>query len=204
MPEKALFPRPFPGHNELRMASARPENGPLCVAGVDPAATGPTGYAVLEFDGRAAHVLRFGALRHPSRAPFGDRLRALHELLAGLLAEFSPQALALETVFAAPNLRTSLKLAEARGVVLLAAAQAGVTVHSYTPREVKFQVAGYGAATKAQMQIMVSSLLELATPPRSPDAADALALALCHISTERARRRVGAAGDRLYPARIEA
>jgi crossover junction endodeoxyribonuclease RuvC len=203
VPEKTLSHGAFPEQND-RMASGREQNGRLCVAGIDPAATGPTGYAVLEFDGRETRTLRFGALRHPARAPFGDRLCELHRLLSELLVEFSPHALALETVFAAPNLRTSLKLAEARGVVLLAAAQAGVTVHSYTPREVKFQVAGYGAASKAQMQTMVTSLLELPEPPRSPDAADALALALCHISTERARRRVGTAGDHLYPARIEA
>jgi crossover junction endodeoxyribonuclease RuvC len=188
LPEEALSRRAFPEQND-RMASGREQNGRLCVAGIDPAASGPTGYAVLEFDGRETRTLRFGALRHPSRAPFGDRLCELHRLLSELLAEFSPHA---------------LKLAEARGVVLLAAAQAGVTVHSYTPREVKFQVAGYGAASKAQMQTMVASLLELSEPPRSPDAADALALALCHISTERARRRVGTAGDHLYPARIEA
>lgn len=186
------------------MASAGSQNGCLRVAGIDPAASGPTGYAVVEFDGHVTRSLRFGALRHPAKAPFGERLCALHRLLAGLLAEFSPDAMALETVFAAPNLRTSLKLSEARGVVLLAAAQAGVAVHSYTPREVKFQVTGYGAASKAQMQTMVGALLELATPPSSPDAADAVALALCHVSTERARRRVGPAGDRLYPARIEA
>src|SRR5579884_350872 len=167
------------------MGREQRQDGHLRVAGVDPAASGPTGYAVIEFDGRATRTLRFGALKHSARTPFGQRLRGLHELLRDLLAEFSPDALALETVFAAPNLRTSLKLAEARGVVLLAAAQAGVRVHSYTPREVKFQVAGYGAATKAQMQTMVTSLLELAEPPSSPDAADALALALCHISTER-------------------
>ena len=176
----------------------------LCVAGVDPAATGPTGYAVIEFDGREPRCLHFGALRHPARAAFGDRLRELHRTLGQLLADFSPDAMAIETVFAAPNLRTSLKLAEARGVVLLAAAEAEIAVHSYTPREVKFQVTGYGAASKAQMQTMVGALLHLDRPPDSPDAADALALALCHVFTERARRRVGAAGDRLYPARIEA
>jgi crossover junction endodeoxyribonuclease RuvC len=186
------------------MASGSPQSERLRVAGIDPAASGPTGYAIVEFDGAGVRSLRFGALRHPARAPFGDRLCELHRLLAGLLAEFSPDVMALETVFAAPNLRTSLKLAEARGVVLLAAAQAGVPVHSYTPREVKFQVTGYGAASKAQMQTMVGALLQLAEPPSSPDAADALALALCHVFTERARRRVGTAGDRLYPARIEA
>ncbi len=185
------------------MSSALQPKSCLRVLGVDPAASGPTGYAVLEWDGRTARSLHFGELRHPSRAPFGDRLRELHSRLARLMGEFSPDAMALETVFAAPNLRTSLKLAEARGVVLLAAAQASVTVHSYTPREVKFQVTGYGAASKTQMQTMVCSLLELTEPPRSYDAADALALALCHIFTDRARRRVREAGDRLYPARIE-
>lgn len=189
--------------NESRMPAAKLSNGRFCVVGIDTAASGPTGYAVVEADSRAARPLRFGALRHSSRAPFGERLCELHRVIAALLQEFSPEALALETVFAAPNLRTSLKLAEARGVVLLAAAQARVAVHSYTPREVKFQVSGYGAASKSQMQTMVGSLLELKEPPGSPDAADALALALCHVFTERARRRAGSAGTRLYPARIE-
>jgi crossover junction endodeoxyribonuclease RuvC len=176
----------------------------LRVLGVDPAAAGPTGYAVLECEGRHTRALRFGALRHPSRAEFGERLCALHRLIAELLDEFSPGALALETVFAARNLRTSLRLAEARGVVLLAAAQAGVEVHSYSPREVKFQVTGYGAASKAQMQSMVCALLQLASPPRSPDAADAVALALCHIFADRGRRRVREASSRPGLARIEA
>ncbi|HEV2386454.1 MAG TPA: crossover junction endodeoxyribonuclease RuvC [Candidatus Acidoferrales bacterium] len=174
------------------------------VLGVDAAAAGPTGYAVIEADGGGVRALLHGVLRHPRRAAFGDRLRELHRVVLGLLVEHSPGALALETVFAAPNLRTSLKLAEARGVVLLAAAQAGVVVHSYTPREVKYQVTGYGAASKAQIQVMVGELLRLAQPPASPDAADALALALCHLFTHRARRRAGPAGASLYPARIEA
>jgi crossover junction endodeoxyribonuclease RuvC len=175
----------------------------LCVMGVDPAAAGPTGYAVIEADGQGTRSLRHGVVRHPSRAALGDRLLELHRVVLGLLADFSPDALALEAVFAAPNLRTSLKLAEARGVVLLAAAQAGVVVHSYMPREVKYQVTGYGAASKAQIQVMVRDLLQLAQPPGSPDAADALAVALCHLFTERARRRAGSAGASLYPARTE-
>lgn len=186
------------------MSAANHPNHPLRVMGVDTAASGPTGYAVVDCDGRRAQALRFGSLRHPSRAGFGERLCELHRLLAGLLREFSPHALALEAVFAAPNFRTSLKLAEARGVVLLAAAQAEVPVHSYTPREVKFQVTGYGAASKSQMQTMVRDLLQLAEPPRSHDAADALALALCHAFTDGARQRVRELGSRIYPARIEA
>lgn len=176
----------------------------LRVLGVDPAAAGPTGYAVLEHQGRNMRALRLGALRHSSRSGSGERLCALHRLISGLLDEFSPAALALESVFAAPNLRTSLRLAEARGVVLLAAAQAGVEVHSYSPREVKFQVTGYGAASKAQIQTMVRALLQLADPLRSPDAADAVALALCHIFADRARCRIRQAGSRIGAARIEA
>jgi crossover junction endodeoxyribonuclease RuvC len=185
------------------MNSARQPNRRLRVLGVDPAATGPTGYAVIECRDGEAKSLCFGALRHPSRATFGNRLCELHRTITGLLGEYSPQVMALETVFAAPNLHTSLKLAEARGVVVLAAAQAGVAVHSYSPREVKFQVTGYGAASKGQIQTMVRSLLQLAEPPSSHHAADALALALCHILTDRSRRRARDAGDTLYPARIE-
>ncbi len=196
--------RALPGHPAAAMGSGSRKGDRLCVAGIDPAAAGPTGYAVVESDGRVVRALRHGSLRHPSRASFGDRLKETHRVIRALLEEFSPDAVALETVFAAPNLRTSLKLAEARGVVLLAAAQAGVVVHNYTPREVKFQVTGYGAASKAQMQTMVGAILQLAEPPSSPDAADALALALCHVFTEQARRRVGSAGNHLYPARIEA
>lgn len=184
-------------------SSGRPKTC-VRVLGVDPAASGPTGYAVIECGERAARALHFGALSHPSRALFGDKLCELHRLLAGLLQEFSPDAVAVETVFAAPNLRTSLKLAQAHGVVLLAAAQVHIAVHSYSPREVKFQITGYGAASKAQVQTMVKAILQLAEPPGSHHAADALAVALCHIFTDRARRRVGEAGKTLYPARIEA
>jgi crossover junction endodeoxyribonuclease RuvC len=103
--------------------------------------------------------------------------------------EFSPDALAVESVFTALNMRTALRLAEVRGVVLLAAAQRGVTVHSYSPREVKASVAGYGQADKRQMQLMVRALLEMTETPEPSDAADALAVALCHSQTENIRRR---------------
>jgi crossover junction endodeoxyribonuclease RuvC len=165
----------------------------LRVLGVDPAAAGPTGYAVLESDGRASRALRFGTLAPAARAEFPARLRAIHRMLTALVKEFAPDAIAVESVFAAPNLSTSLRLAEVRGVVLLAAAEAGIAAHSYSPREVKAAVAGYGGASKEQMQRMVGSLLGLAEPPRSPDAADALAVALCHLFAARARMRLAAA-----------
>src|SRR5580658_9284891 len=164
----------------------------LCVLGVDPAVAGATGYGVVEFIGSAPRLLRFGALKLPARATFGARLREIHELIAQLVAEFAPDAVAVESVFTALNMRTALKLAEVRGVVLLAAAQASIPSHSYSPRGVKASVAGYGGASKQQMQQMVSSLLRLSSVPEPADAADALAVALCHAHLSQARERLAA------------
>jgi crossover junction endodeoxyribonuclease RuvC len=105
--------------------------------------------------------------------------------------EFSPHAIAVESVFTALNMRTALRLAEVRGVVLLAAAQHGLEVHSYAPREVKAQVAGHGHADKKQVQLMVRALLSMTVTPEPADAADALAVALCHLQAEQARQRFG-------------
>jgi crossover junction endodeoxyribonuclease RuvC len=120
-------------------------------------------------------------------------LYEIHSLISRLVAEFTPDALAVESVFAALNVKTALKLAEVRGVVLLAAAQASIPAHSYSPREVKSSVAGYGAASKQQIQQMVSSALGLAEIPEPADAADALAVALCHAHLSRAHQRMDAA-----------
>lgn len=165
----------------------------LCVLGVDPAVVGATGYGVIEFEGSRPRLVRFGALKLPARATFPARLREIHGLIARLVEEFTPDAVAVESVFTALNMRTALKLAEVRGVVLLAAAQAQIPTHSYSPREVKASVAGYGAASKHQMQQMVSSLLGLAECPEPADAADALAVALCHAQWAQARERMAAA-----------
>ena len=159
------------------------------VLGVDPAVAGATGYGVIEIEGSATRLMRFGALKLPLRASFDDRLCQIHRLIAGLIEEFSPQAVAVEAVFTALNMRTALKLAEMRGVVLLAAAQARVPAQSYSPREVKASVAGFGAASKQQIQRMVAALLGLAECPQPTDAADALAIALCHAQACRANER---------------
>ncbi len=166
------------------------------VIGVDPAAVGPTGYGVVETDGRGCRMLRFGVLRSASRGHdnFPARLRQIHSLLGRLIKEFSPDAVAIEAVFTALNMKTALKLAEVRGVVTLAAAQGNVPLHSYSPREVKASVAGYGQASKQQMQHMVRSVLGLRQIPEPADAADALAVALCHIYASQARARLAAAG----------
>jgi crossover junction endodeoxyribonuclease RuvC len=162
------------------------------VLGVDPAAAGPTGFGVIESDGRNCRLLHYGALRVGSRRQkesLGAALQDIHEALCKLIKEFLPQAMAVEGIFSALNVRTALRLAEVRGVVLLAAAQNNVMVHSYSPREVKASVAGYGNADKRQMQVMVRALLKMTETPEPPDAADALAVALCHLQAEQTRAR---------------
>jgi crossover junction endodeoxyribonuclease RuvC len=164
------------------------------VLGVDPAATGPTGYGIIESDGRCCRMLHYGALKIAAKrrmAGSGRALQDVHELICRLIRDYSPDALAVESVFSALNVRTALRLAEVRGVVLLAAAQHGLEVHSYAPREVKANIAGHGHADKRQMQTMVRALLSMNVVPEPADAADALAVALCHLHAERVRRRFG-------------
>jgi crossover junction endodeoxyribonuclease RuvC len=176
------------------MSAINGANRCLRVLGVDPAATGPTGYGVIESDGRVCRMLHYGALRVPpkrQRESPGAALHDVHTLLCGLIAQYAPQALAVESVFSALNVRTALRLAEVRGVVLLAAAQHGLAVYSYSPREVKASISGYGHADKSQMQVMVRALLAMKETPEPPDAADALAVALCHLQTQECRLRFG-------------
>jgi crossover junction endodeoxyribonuclease RuvC len=172
----------------------------LRVLGVDPALAGPTGYGIVEVEGTAARLVRYGALRLPRHSGLGARLREIHALIESLVQEFSPDAVAVESVFTALNVRTAIQLAEVRGVVLLAAAQASVPSHSYSPREVKACVAGYGAASKDQVQQMVSATLGLRERPEPADASDALAVALCHAFLSRSRDRLAAATTQVSPA----
>ncbi|HUC55159.1 MAG TPA: crossover junction endodeoxyribonuclease RuvC [Candidatus Cybelea sp.] len=164
------------------------------VLGVDPAATGPSGFGIVESNGRRYNMLHYGILKvapKRQRECAGAVLQDVHARVCGLINEFSPDAVAVESVFTALNMRTALRLAEVRGVILLAAAQHGVTVYSYAPREVKASVAGHGQADKRQMQMMVRALLSMKETPEPSDAADALAVALCHLQTEQARQRFG-------------
>ncbi len=179
----------MPGH-----ATTAPKTNCLRVLGVDPAAAGPTGYGVLETDGKNCRVLHYGAFRVATKrqktSP-GAVLHDVHALLCQLLEEFKPQALAVESVFTALNMRTALRLAEVRGVVLLAAEQHNVEVRSYSPREVKACVAGYGHADKRQMQTMVRALLNMQETPEPSHAADALAIGLCYLQARQFEERFG-------------
>jgi crossover junction endodeoxyribonuclease RuvC len=139
-------------------------------------------------------MLRFGALRPaaPPKGPLAIHLREIHRIVGELIEEFQPHGVAVESVFTALNMKTALRLAEVRGVVLLAAAQAGIPSFSYSPREVKATVAGFGQAGKEQVQQMVRSMLRLSETPEPADAADALAVALCHIQIAQSQARLSA------------
>jgi crossover junction endodeoxyribonuclease RuvC len=187
----------------------------LRVLGIDPALAGATGYGVVESDGRRCRMVRLGALRPAPPASASaradaaagghDQLCRIHQLVCELIEEFAPHSVAVESVFTALNRKTALRLAEVRGVVLLAAAQKGVPVRSYSPREIKAHVSGYGNAGKEQMQQMVRALLGLAETPEPADAADALAVALCHIQAAQAEARLAAGfarGGKLVARRV--
>lgn len=171
------------------------------VLGVDP---GLSRCGVGVVDGPAARptAVRVGVIRTPADAPVAERLAALHRGIAALITESSPDAVAVERVFFNVNVRTAMGVGQAAGVVLLAAAQAGVTVREYTPTQVKSAVAGHGAADKPQVAYMVRALLRLVDTPKPPDAADALALALCHL--QRAGTPAGGAMSPRLAAAVEA
>ena len=163
------------------------------VLGLDPAAAGPTGYGIVEAAGGKSRALHYGALRvaEKRRESAGAALEAVHSLVCDLIRKFSPDMIAVESIFSALNIKTALRLAEVRGVVLLAAAQHHIEVFSYAPREIKASIAGYGHADKRQMQQMVRALLSMDEAPEPSDAADALAVALCHLQADQVRRRFG-------------
>lgn len=157
------------------------------VLGVDPG-TAATGYGLVDGEpGRPGRLLECGVLRTDARRPLAERLLSLHEGMRDLLKQHEPQILAVESIFYAKNVRTSLVLSHARGVILLAAAQAGVPVAEFAPAEVKKAVVGRGRATKPQVGFMVQQLLRLRQAPRPADAADGVAVALAYLLTVRAR-----------------
>lgn len=149
------------------------------VLGLDPGLA-ITGYGFVEGEGLRLSPLAFGVVRTPARTPTAERLVRLHDELSELLARYRPDVAAVEELFLDTNASTAMKVGEARGVLLLTLAQAGVAVVEYTPMQVKQAVTGYGGADKQQMQQMVALLLNLPQIPRPDDAADALAISLCH------------------------
>lgn len=160
------------------------------VLGID-CGSAVTGVGVIETDGRTYRALHYGTIRLARSRSFGERLRQIYLELDKLLRHFRPHAIALEQVFQALNVKSAMQLSQVRGVVLLAAARANLPVQEYSALTVKNSVVGYGRAKKHQVQRMVQRLLALRELPQPADAADALAVALCHIHRERTRRLAG-------------
>jgi crossover junction endodeoxyribonuclease RuvC len=152
----------------------------MIIFGIDPGSE-RTGYGCVETDGRQHRLVVCGAIAAPADTAFPERLRTIHTGLVALLAQCRPDCVAIENIFHARNVRSALRLGHARGVALLAAAGAGVPIVEYTPAEIKRAVVGFGRAEKQQVGQMVKLLLGLDAPPAPHDAADAIAVAICHI-----------------------
>lgn len=141
-----------------------------------------TGYGLIESDGRSHRIVTAGCIKTSPKSPLPERLLDIARGLRQVIEQHTPAAAAVEEVFYAQNVQTALKLSHARGVVLLAIAEAGIPFGEYSPLEIKTSVVGYGRAEKQQVKMMVHSLLRIEIPIDSEDACDALAVAICHAT----------------------
>jgi crossover junction endodeoxyribonuclease RuvC len=151
----------------------------LIILGVDPG-TAITGYGLVSFHGNRFSTVEYNCIKTPAKMEPADRLLILYRELEKILLKYRPDRMAVEKLFFNTNARTALAVGQARGVVLLLGAMAGLRVYEYTPLEVKQAVVGYGRAEKEQVQYMVKAILCLPEIPRPDDVADALAVAICH------------------------
>lgn len=149
------------------------------ILGIDPGSE-TTGYGLIESDGSRHSSILFGAIRTSPRRAFHERLLQIYTRLTEILSHEEIHAVAIEGVFYSANVQSALKLGHARGVALLVAAQQGLPVFEYSPLEIKSAIVGYGRAEKSQVKMMVRHLLDLPETPTPDDAADALAVAICH------------------------
>jgi crossover junction endodeoxyribonuclease RuvC len=159
------------------------------VLGIDPG-TVTTGFGLVEQRGDTLRAITFGTITTQAGLPFAQRLLRIHQELRTLLTRTRPDCAAVEAVFFAKNVQSALRLGQARGVALLALAEERVEIHEYSALEVKQAITSYGRAAKGQVQEMVRLLLGLADPPSPADAADALAVAICHQHAARLQARL--------------
>lgn len=153
----------------------------MLAIGIDPG-TATTGYGFVHLTQNSElELVDYGVITTPSNMPMSDRLQQLHSQLSQLLALHRPTSGAVEKLYFQRNVSSAISVGQARGVTLLALAEAGVQVAEYTPREIKQAIVGYGGAEKKQIQQMVRMLLEMESIPQPDDAADALAIAICHL-----------------------
>ena len=175
------------------------------VLGID-CGSGATGYGVIETDGRTNRVVASGVILASARLSFPERLKKIGDGLSRIIETYAPDAVAVEEVFYSVNVKSALKLGHVRGVALLKAAEAALPIHEYSPLQIKSSVVGYGRAEKSQVQHMVKALLRLDEIPPE-DAADALAVALCHAHCAQTQAKLAAAQSgrsAAAPARVRA
>lgn len=158
----------------------------MIIIGIDPG-TEVTGFGIISYDGIECKVIDYGCIRPPRGRKLSDRYLIIFNALDELLQKYSPEALAIETQYVAKNAQSAIKLGMARGVAVVAAKRKGLQVYEYTPSKAKKAVVGNGSASKQQVQGMIKMLLKLPTLPTPEDAADALALAICHAQSLRFR-----------------
>lgn len=154
------------------------------ILGIDPGYA-IVGFGAVEYSGGTFTTLKFGAATTDAHTDFNDRLNEIFDDITNIIEMIKPDALAIETLFFTTNQKTVIAVAEARGVLLLAAKRANIPIFEYTPLQVKQSVAGYGKASKKQVQEMTRTILKLDSVPKPDDAADALAMAICHAHSYR-------------------
>lgn len=152
------------------------------ILGIDPGYA-IVGYGVVDLDRSRFTPVDYGVITTPAKIPIEDRLLSIYNEACALMDKYKPDAMAVEELFFNSNHTTAIPVAEARGIILLAARQRGIKQFEYTPLQVKSAVVGYGRAEKKQVIAMTTSLLGLPKPPKPDDAADALAIAICHGNT---------------------
>lgn len=158
----------------------------MIILGIDPGLA-IIGWGIVEYKASRFRTIAYGALRTPAGIPTEDRLSLIYDGMKQLLQTYHPDVMSVEELFFTNNITTGIRVAEARGVILLAARQANVPMEEYTPPQVKQAVVGYGKAEKAQVMAMVTCILGLKEIPRPDDTADALALAICHAHSGASR-----------------
>jgi len=167
----------------------------MLVLGIDPG-TAITGYGLVEARGNKLKAVDYACVRTPANMPLEHRLQAIYSAMVDIIRQYNPTHLAIEELFFNKNVRTALAVGHARGVIILAAANAGLDVFEYTPLQVKQAVVGYGRADKAQIQFMVKTLLCLPESPKPDDVADGLAIAICHTHFFRSQKLLDNTGAR--------
>ena len=154
----------------------------MIILGIDPGYA-IVGYGILEYSNNHFTVMHYGAVTTPAGMPFNLRLQIIHDELDVLISKYKPDVMAIEKLFYNTNAKTVIDVAQARGVIVLAAQKHGLEIAEYTPLQVKQSVVGYGRAEKKQVQEMMRMMLKLDKVPKPDDTADALAMAICHAHT---------------------